>query len=436
MLSHPFMRHAFLAGTADRRRARARRLLRRAAQPGVQRRRAQPRRVHRRARRARVRRRRRASASSSRPSPSALALGAARRPRPRRRRRHRHRLRLDPRPRRALPRHLHDHRAARRTAPPASTSCSARSSGSAPAQADRRRLDRSSASVVAVLAIARPLLFASLDEAVAAARGVPVRRSASASSASSASAPPKRPRRSARCCSSGCSPRRPARRSASPTDPTCAFWLVRRASRSSDVDRAHHQLPRADVPPSFAIIAVATAVYLAAFVVGRRFDDASNTADLSVSGDWVDAPPTCTVTVAEDTWGSSSVRAPQQRRSVPTRTSARSPSAVPGNVRLVSSGTRSPRTHAERQLWRGRHLALGQSGERTSSPLPALVGPEGLRRPSFCADVICMRPTEQLPSKQSRLLNSVRVMRSPDGPPRLRVVGDVRRHGRRQPRSA
>ena len=65
-------------------------------------------------------------------------------------------------------------RRARRTAPRASTCCSARSSGSVAARRSPRPRSASGC-CLAVLGIARPLLFASLDEAVAAARGVPVR---------------------------------------------------------------------------------------------------------------------------------------------------------------------------------------------------------------------------------------------------------------------
>ena len=62
-----------------------------------------------------------------------------------------------------------------RTAPRASTCCSGRSSVSDLGQARLAAVDRRRRCASASWCIARPLLFASLDEAVAAARGVPVR---------------------------------------------------------------------------------------------------------------------------------------------------------------------------------------------------------------------------------------------------------------------
>ena len=58
------------------------------------------------------------------------------------------------------------------------------------------------------------------------------------------SPPPRPPRPSARCCCSACSPRRPAPPSGSPTRPYRALRAVRRPRRRRDVDRPHHQLPR------------------------------------------------------------------------------------------------------------------------------------------------------------------------------------------------
>ena len=69
---------------------------------------------------------------------------------------------------------LHDLREVRSTARRTSTCSSARSSGSAPGR-PRLAAIVGVGACVAVLAIGRPLLFASIDEAVAAARGVPVR---------------------------------------------------------------------------------------------------------------------------------------------------------------------------------------------------------------------------------------------------------------------
>ena len=88
--------------------------------------------------------------------------------------RHRQRLRLDPRARRAVPVDLHGGSPRAPTAPPGSTCCSARSSGSSSSRGSVRRGHARSCSLAVRSCIARPLLFASLDEAVAAARGVPV----------------------------------------------------------------------------------------------------------------------------------------------------------------------------------------------------------------------------------------------------------------------
>ena len=58
--------------------------------------------------------------------------------------------------------------------------------------------------VAAILAIARPLLFSSVDPAVAAARGVPVRTLGLLLPRAYLARPrPRPPRRSARCCCSG-----------------------------------------------------------------------------------------------------------------------------------------------------------------------------------------------------------------------------------------
>ena len=66
---------------------------------------------------------------------------------------------------------------------------------------------------LALLAIARPLLFASLDPDVArGARPAGAGRSGSASSSCSRWSPRRRRRRSARCCCSACSPRPAGRR--------------------------------------------------------------------------------------------------------------------------------------------------------------------------------------------------------------------------------
>ncbi len=78
------------------------------------------------------------------------------------------------------------------------------------------------AAVAALAAIARPLLFASLDPEVAAASASPCERSASASSCSSARSPRRRPRPSAPCCCWDCWRPRPVPRACSPTGPGSA----------------------------------------------------------------------------------------------------------------------------------------------------------------------------------------------------------------------
>ncbi len=174
MFAHEFVRNAFLAGTVIAMACGLVGLLRRAARPGVRRRRAQPRRVHRRAGGRRRRHRHRASGCSPPRSRSRSLLGALgerahaddvtigivfaailglgvsvpgavqrRRRRRQRAARRAHAVRVDLRPQRR-----------RRPA----------------GRAGRRRRRRG-----APLAIARPLLFASVDPGVAAARGVPVR---------------------------------------------------------------------------------------------------------------------------------------------------------------------------------------------------------------------------------------------------------------------
>ena len=303
-----------------RRRQRARRLLRRAAQPGLHRRRAQPRRVHRRARGARLRRRLRGSACSSPPSPSALALGAARRPRPRRRRRHRRRLRLDPRPRRAVP-----HAS---TPPTRSTGNGAAGVnvlfgsifGLSADQGDRRHRGSVSASVWPSSSIARPCCSR------ASTRPSPLPAASPCGPrlgflALVGSAPPRRPRPSAPAAPRAA--RRTGRRRATPdrTGRTSRSGCPA-PSPSSRSGRDHHQLPRRQRSPELRDHGRRD--HHLPRRVRRQRNTTTRQHRRSVGvGDWVDAPPTCTVTVAEDTWGSSSVRAPQQRRSVPTRTSAR-----------------------------------------------------------------------------------------------------------------
>ena len=91
-----------------------------------------------------------------------------------RRRRHRQRLRLGPRPRRALPDDLHD--LPQRRQRPGGRQRAVRFDLRALRQARRLAAASSdSRSPSSCWSIARPLLFASIDEAVAAARGVPVR---------------------------------------------------------------------------------------------------------------------------------------------------------------------------------------------------------------------------------------------------------------------
>ena len=175
MLGHAFIRNALPRRHRHRRRRRPGRLLPRAAQPGLHRRRAQPRRVHRRPRRPGfgLDARRRAVRRPPSASPCCSAL-------------------LGPRGRAddvvigsvfawvlglgvlflSIFTTAHSSPA---TAAPASTCCSARSSGSTRPAGPDRRAGRRRRRARARRVIARPLLFASLDEAVAAARGVPVR---------------------------------------------------------------------------------------------------------------------------------------------------------------------------------------------------------------------------------------------------------------------
>ena len=134
---------------------------------------------------------------------------------------------------------------------------------------------------VAIIAVARPLLFTSIDEAVATARGVPVRVlgvaflglvgicAAEATQAIGAllllgllAAP------------AGAAQRLTHR-------PYLAFWLSGALAIISVWIGITISYLVANVPPSFAIMATATAIYLGAFIVSamRRRD---NTADLSV----------------------------------------------------------------------------------------------------------------------------------------------------------
>ena len=160
MFAHEFMRNALLAGTFDRAGVR-----RWSATSWCCARRCSP-----------------ATRSATSPSPArsprpppastsriglfaativvALLLGALGERGRRRRRRDRHRLRLDPRARRALPRALQQRLRRRRTARRRPRRCSARSSGSAAADARLAALVGARGHRVAVLAIARPLLFA------------------------------------------------------------------------------------------------------------------------------------------------------------------------------------------------------------------------------------------------------------------------------------
>jgi zinc/manganese transport system permease protein len=134
---------------------------------------------------------------------------------------------------------------------------------------------------VAIITVARPLLFTSIDEAVATARGVPVRVlgvaflglvgicAAEATQAIGAllllgllAAP------------AGAAQRLTHR-------PYLAFWLSGALAIISVWIGITISYLVANVPPSFAIMATATAIYLGAFVVSairRR----NNTADLSV----------------------------------------------------------------------------------------------------------------------------------------------------------
>ena len=112
---------------------------------------------------------------------------------------------------------------------------------------------------VALLLIARPLLFASIDEAVAAARGVPVRLLGYRRSWSwSAPARPRPPRPSAPCCSSACSPPPPAPPTGSPPARTVGLALVGGPRRRGMWAGLAFSYARPALPPSFAILAVAT----------------------------------------------------------------------------------------------------------------------------------------------------------------------------------
>ena len=134
---------------------------------------------------------------------------------------------------------------------------------------------------MAIIAVARPLLFTSIDQAVATARGVPVRVlsvaflglvgicAAEATQAIGAllllgllAAP------------AGAAQRLTHR-------PYLAFWLSGTLAIISVWIGITISYLVANVPPSFAIMATATTIYLGAFIVSaiRRRD---NTADLSV----------------------------------------------------------------------------------------------------------------------------------------------------------
>ena len=257
MFAHEFFRNALLAGTRDRARVRPGRLLRRAARAGVRRRRAQSRRVHRRARRGRRRHRHPHRAVRGHDRGRAAARRARRALAPRRRRR--------------------------------SGSCSpgilglgvlflaifSAGSGGGNGLLGARTLfgsifglsgaDAALAAVIAagiivaaVLAIARPLLFASVDPGVAAARGVPVR-------AARAAAPraPRRDRRrghpGGRRAAAARAARRPGRRR-----PAAHRQPIPRARASAALAvvgmwlglALSYAIPK--LPPSTAIIAVAT----------------------------------------------------------------------------------------------------------------------------------------------------------------------------------
>ena len=179
--------------------------------------------------------------------------GAARRASPRRRRRDRLRLRLGARPRRPLPLDLHQRlqRRKRHRRRPRPLRLDPRPlSRRRPA----RRGDRARSPALALLAIARPLLFASLDPDVARGLGVPVRALGSASSSSSRSSPPRRPRPSARCCCSACSRRRPARPGCSPTIPGGASALSAAIAVASMWVGLALSYEVASLPPSTAVI--------------------------------------------------------------------------------------------------------------------------------------------------------------------------------------
>ena len=247
MFAHEFMRNALLAGTLRRARLRPRRLLRRAARPGVRGRRAQPRRVHRRARRRRARARH-PRGPLRRHDPRRLVMGAARRPRPRRRRRDRHRVRLDARPRRALPLDLHH-------------ASSSAGNGTAGVRVlfgsifglSARRRPR----LASLLAVARgrrscsrsPGRCCSPRSTPASPRPRACRcaRSGSRSSRSSASSRPRRPRPSARCSCSGllAAPAGAAHRLTA--NPYAGLAASARARGRLDLDRPDAQLrdPRA-----------------------------------------------------------------------------------------------------------------------------------------------------------------------------------------------
>ena len=125
--------------------------------------------------------------------------------------------------------------------------------------------------VAVLLAIARPLLFATLDPAVAAARGVPVRalgigflallgrrrRGHAGGRRAAAARPARRARR---------------RRPRLTANPYLALGLSAAFAVRCDLGRPHPQLPDPEAPPSSAIIAVAAGIYLLALLAtsGRR----------------------------------------------------------------------------------------------------------------------------------------------------------------------
>ena len=111
-------------------------------------------------------------------------------------------------PGRALPVDLHHPRAAAATVRRRASVLFGSIFGLTAASAVAAALVVGAPSCVVMVAIARPLLFASLDEAVAAARGVPVRPlGLTFLAVGAAAAEP--PRRSGPCSSSACWPRRP-----------------------------------------------------------------------------------------------------------------------------------------------------------------------------------------------------------------------------------